>query len=102
MKLFAIRDILISAGMTYRLLSLTFVLSLASGFRSLLSGGKYTFSFHLKDGQLDESSVSAKSGIDERELAKIFGRLADKMILLDVEGAGTPEMMNCCKLSPPL
>ena len=36
------------------------------------------------------------SALDERELAKIFGRLADKMILLDVPGAGTPEMVNCC------
>ena len=36
------------------------------------------------------------SSLDERELAKIFGRLADKMILLDVPGAGTPEMVNCC------
>lgn len=36
------------------------------------------------------------SALDERELAKIFGRLADKMILLDVPGAGTPEMANCC------
>ena len=36
------------------------------------------------------------SALDERELAKIFGRLADKMILLDVPGAGTPAMANCC------
>ena len=33
---------------------------------------------------------------DPRELTKLFGRLSDKMLLLDVPGAGTPEMMNCC------
>ena len=33
---------------------------------------------------------------DVRELTKIFGRMSDKMLLLDVPGAGTPEMMNCC------
>ena len=34
--------------------------------------------------------------IDEMELTKLFGRLADKTLLLDVEGAGTPAMANCC------
>ena len=33
---------------------------------------------------------------DSRELTKLFGRMSDKMLLLDVPGAGTPEMMNCC------
>lgn len=33
---------------------------------------------------------------DEVELAKIFCRLADDYLLLDVPGAGSPEMMNCC------
>ena len=33
---------------------------------------------------------------DEVVLTKLFGRLADKMLLLDVPGAGTVEMMNCC------
>ena len=33
---------------------------------------------------------------DVRELTKLFGRFSDKMLLLDVPGAGTPEMMNCC------
>lgn len=36
------------------------------------------------------------SNIGTTELVKLFGRLADKQLLLDVEGAGTPEMMNCC------
>lgn len=30
------------------------------------------------------------------EIAKVFQRLADKKILLDVEGAGTPAMTQCC------
>lgn len=33
---------------------------------------------------------------DEKELAKIFCRFADDYLLLDVPGAGTPEIMNCC------
>eukprot|EP01041_Mallomonas_annulata_P012609 gene12609-26549_t len=36
------------------------------------------------------------SKLDTREQTKIFGRLADKNLLLDVPGAGSPEMMNCC------
>ena len=28
--------------------------------------------------------------------AQVFGRLADKKLLLDVPGAGTPEMKDCC------
>jgi hypothetical protein len=34
--------------------------------------------------------------LDSRELTKIFGRFAAKSILLDIPGAGTPEMANCC------
>lgn len=34
--------------------------------------------------------------IDDESLTKLFGRLAEKVILLDVPGAGTPEMKNCC------
>lgn len=33
---------------------------------------------------------------DEGEMTKLFGRLADNLILLDVPGAGTVEMNNCC------
>lgn len=33
---------------------------------------------------------------DARELTKIFNRVADKYLLLDVPGAGTPGMINCC------
>lgn len=32
----------------------------------------------------------------ELQAAKIFGRFADKKMLLDVPGAGTPELRNCC------
>mmetsp|Transcript_3036 Transcript_3036/g.4732 ORF Transcript_3036/g.4732 Transcript_3036/m.4732 type:complete len:238 (-) Transcript_3036:1879-2592(-) len=41
---------------------------------------------------VEESKVE----ITDKELTKIFGRLADKKLLLDIEGAGTPEMVNCC------
>jgi hypothetical protein len=37
------------------------------------------------------------ANIDEHDLTKIFGRFADKILLLDIPGAGTPEMMNCCQ-----
>lgn len=33
---------------------------------------------------------------DSRELTKVFNRVADKYLLLDVPGAGTPGMINCC------
>lgn len=36
------------------------------------------------------------SALDSRELTKIFLRFSAKTILLDVPGAGTPEMANCC------
>mmetsp|Transcript_1644 Transcript_1644/g.2510 ORF Transcript_1644/g.2510 Transcript_1644/m.2510 type:complete len:192 (+) Transcript_1644:53-628(+) len=44
------------------------------------------------------TSVYALSTVssNERALGQIFGRLADKCILLDIPGAGTPEMRNCC------
>ncbi|KAJ8600052.1 hypothetical protein CTAYLR_001830 [Chrysophaeum taylorii] len=32
----------------------------------------------------------------EPQIAKLFGRFADKKLLLDVPGAGTPDMKNCC------
>ena len=46
-------------------------------------------------------STSQQTDIDtdidiDREAAKLFGRFADNYLLLDVEGAGSPEMMNCC------
>ena len=41
-------------------------------------------------------SLVALTQVSETQLAQLFGRLADKRLLLDVEGAGTPEMRNCC------
>ena len=35
-------------------------------------------------------------GDNEAFLTSVFGRLTDNYLLLDIEGAGTPEMMNCC------
>lgn len=34
--------------------------------------------------------------IDTKDLVNIFSRMADKSILLDVPGAGTPDVANCC------
>lgn len=34
--------------------------------------------------------------VEEREVIKLFSRLADDYLLLDIPGAGTPGMMNCC------
>ena len=39
---------------------------------------------------------ASSSGLDDVEVTKLFNRLADKYLLLDVPGAGTPGMMNCC------
>jgi hypothetical protein len=43
------------------------------------------------------SALGLSTGVlDSREIIKLFGRFADKELLLDIPGAGSPEMMNCC------
>ena len=37
---------------------------------------------------------TATEFVTEATAAQVFGRLADKKLLLDVEGAGTPESMS--------
>ena len=45
----------------------------------------------------NRNKVHFYSHVDhELELAKVFCRIADDYLLLDVPGAGTPEMKNCC------
>jgi hypothetical protein len=39
---------------------------------------------------------TATEFVTEATAAQVFGRLADKKLLLDVEGAGTPAMKDCC------
>ena len=59
-----------------------------------------SFKVHHKDIPLRAKAFSTRESkrfsssalSDESELVKIFGRLADKLLLLDVPGAGTPEM----------
>lgn len=51
--------------------------------------------------RIQNYSVSRKNNLyatklDSIELTKIFGRCAAKTILLDIPGAGTPEMSSCC------
>lgn len=43
-----------------------------------------------------DTSALSTSQINEHELTKIFCRLADSYLLLDIPGAGTPGMVNCC------
>ena len=38
---------------------------------------------------------TALAAVAELAAAQVFGRLADKKLLLDVPGAGTPEMRDC-------
>jgi hypothetical protein len=60
-----------------------------------LSYIKKTSNINLKEKMVLE--MSKIMNIDsERELLKIFSRLADDNILLNITGAGTPEVMNCC------
>lgn len=42
-----------------------------------------------------EFSANADLDVD-RELIKVFGRISDDYLLLNVSGAGSPEMINCC------
>ena len=50
------------------------------------------------------SSLSAEADVENAsvdldtatEMAKLFNRMSDKFMLLDVEGAGSPGMINCC------
>mmetsp|Transcript_22813 Transcript_22813/g.31288 ORF Transcript_22813/g.31288 Transcript_22813/m.31288 type:complete len:224 (-) Transcript_22813:72-743(-) len=51
---------------------------------------------HSHFTSLKSQTVSTHDRVDIRDSIMIFGRLADKELLLDVEGAGTPEMANCC------
>ena len=75
-----------------RVFPVVLVLFLASSLLVPIQGFLASFSKYGSRRQLHPQM----SSLDERELAKTFGRLADKMILLDVPGAGTPEMVNCC------
>ena len=46
---------------------------------------------------ITQQTTDIDTSIDlDREAAKLFGRFSDNYLLLDVEGAGSPEMMNCC------
>ena len=42
------------------------------------------------------STALALAPVTEKTAAQVFGRIADKKLLLDVPGAGTPEMKDCC------
>ena len=46
---------------------------------------------------LDEEPVVSSGEYDiDVEMAKVFNKLAEKLLLLDVPGAGTIEMSQCC------
>ena len=40
--------------------------------------------------------TTTAASLSERDLTKIFNRFADNYLLLDVPGAGSPGMMQCC------
>mmetsp|Transcript_47402 Transcript_47402/g.107441 ORF Transcript_47402/g.107441 Transcript_47402/m.107441 type:complete len:217 (+) Transcript_47402:72-722(+) len=76
---------------TFTLISLA--LSSASAFQP-----HHPRTFHERSLRSSVAEAESPSAVlnDEAELTKVFGRLADKLLLMDVPGAGTVEMMNCC------
>ena len=84
--------------MKFVVVALAFVLALAllPGARGLLGSvsvaARPAQSARPRHG-LAATAVALPS---DEELAKLFNRLADKYLLLDVPGAGTPGMINCC------
>jgi hypothetical protein len=58
----------------------------------------FKLNYHALTRAISRSSSKTllMATLDSRELTKIFGRFAAKSILLDIPGAGTPEMANCC------
>lgn len=77
----------------FAVLAIAFYVALIDGLRfpaqpkSIANGGV----------QSRSRNMACKEGLlDSRELTKIFGRFAAKTILLDIPGAGTPEMASCC------
>jgi len=52
---------------------------------------------YVRDGMPPPRRQSILTALtDETEVAKLFNRMCDKYLLLDVPGAGTPGMINCC------
>jgi LRP1 type putative zinc finger protein len=49
----------------------------------------------MKDS-LQVETLTSLTPVNELDVALFFSKVADKYLLLDVPGAGTPEMMNCC------
>ncbi len=47
-------------------------------------------------GRRATATAAPPAVVTEVTAAQVFGRLADKKLLLDVPGAGTPEMKDCC------
>ena len=64
------------------------------GFRATSSSSKMQVEAGTEQ-LVDAASDAGPSALDDEiELTKIFGRLADKVVLMDVPGAGTVEMMK--------
>jgi hypothetical protein len=58
---------------------------------------KYYIKSDLQHNLLTPTSTSrSMSKIDESAISNIFSRIAEPRILLNIPGAGTPEMANCC------
>jgi hypothetical protein len=43
-----------------------------------------------------DSELNLCPALDVKDVVQLFSRLADKEILLDIPGAGSPEIANCC------
>ena len=61
--------------------------------------------FHKRGGRLNGLRASSAADVEidlppevdvTIETARLFNRISDKYMLLDVEGAGSPGMINCC------
>ena len=50
----------------------------------------------LKNSKSYLSMSMITNDIEIREFVKIFDRIADKTLLLNISSAGTPEIANCC------
>ena len=69
--------------------------ALVSSFQSRIRS-RQLMTAHVSDAASSSGMGPAEVVVDERELIKLFSRLADDYLLLDIPDAGTPGMMNCC------
>lgn len=74
-----------------RLLSVFGLLEFASGFKRATNVRTLVLRH-----QTSLQSTVAQQTVNEVDISALFCAFSDKYLLLDVPGAGTPEMVNCC------